>query len=189
MAVRIVLPNGASRGGKSTLARAVRARSRRPFWHDSIDHLNAGDVLPRETIDLGEFEWSSPRQAFFEGFHRSIPAFAEAGNNLLVEHIIEERRWMDRLLLLLEPYDVFVVGLHCPMEELERREIERGDRRIGEARSDSAITHAFGTHDLELTTTLPVVDQATALLSAWETRPRPGACAPMAQRSRSGSAS
>ena len=119
------------------------------------------------------------RQSFFEGFHRSIPALAFAGNNLIVEHIIEERVWMDRLLFLLEPHDVFFVGLHCPLEELERRERERGNRRIGEARSDYAVAHTFGAYDLELNTTGPVEGQAVALLSAWATRSQPSAFSTM----------
>ena len=188
IAGKIILLNGASSSGKSSLASEVQARSSIPFWHYSIDHLKAGGVLPSERIDRGDFAWPSLRQAFFEGFHRSIPAFAQAGNNLLVEHIIEEARWMDRLVSLLEPYDVFFVGLHCPVEELERREVHRGDRRIGEARADYAITHTFGTYDFELTTTGAVAAQATSLLSAWAERKSPSAFSSMARRNESTSA-
>ncbi len=146
---KIILLNGASSAGKSSLAGVVQARATVPFWHYSMDHLKAGGVLPAERIDAGDFAWSTMREAFFEGFHRSIAAFAEAGNNILVEHIIEQRAWMDRLLLLLASHDVFFVGLHCPLDELERREVQRGDRRIGDARADHAIAHTFGEYDLE----------------------------------------
>lgn len=189
MTGKIILLNGASSSGKSSLASAIQARSPIPFWHYSIDHLSAGGVLPRQRIDSGEFPWPEMRQAFFEGFHRSIPAFAIAGNNLIVEHIIEEQDWMDRLLFLLEPHDVFFVGLHCPLEELERRERERGNRRIGEARADRAITHTFGAYDLELTTTGPADDQADVLLSAWTARSRPSAFARMLKQRREAGAS
>jgi chloramphenicol 3-O phosphotransferase len=153
-----------------------------PFWHYSIDHLRAGGVLPTERIEAGDFAWSTMRQAFFEGFHRSIPAFAEAGNNMLVEHIIEQRAWMDRLLLLLASHDVYFVGLHCPLDELERREIQRGDRRVGDARADHAIAHTFGEYDLELETTTPVAEQAAVLLAAWEVRSQPSAFTRLALR-------
>lgn len=139
-------------------------------------------MLPRERIASGEFVWSGMRQSFFEGFHRSIPAIASAGNHLIIEHIVEELAWMDRLLLLLEPHDVFFVGLHCPLEELERRERERGDRRIGEARSDHAITHTFGEYDLEIDTTGSLEQQADTLLSAWAARGQPSAFTRMAQQ-------
>jgi chloramphenicol 3-O phosphotransferase len=188
MSGTIILLDGASSSGKSTLASAVQARISQPFWHYSIDHLKAGGVLPLERIESGEFAWSSMRQGFFEGFHRSIPALATAGNNLIVEHIVEQQDWMDRLLLLLEPHDVFFVGLHCPLEELERRERNRGNRRIGEARSDHEIIHTFGTYDLELNTTSSVEAQAETLLSAWVTRRQPSAFTKMAWQRRGGSA-
>jgi chloramphenicol 3-O phosphotransferase len=35
--------------------------------------------------------------------------------------------------------DVIFIGVHCPLEELERREKERKDRRKGEARLTVAI--------------------------------------------------
>lgn len=168
---KIIFLNGASSAGKSTLARALQARAPLPFWHYSIDHLQAGGVLPRERIEGGDFAWASLRQTFFEGFHRSITAFAEAGNHLLVEHIVEERAWMERLQRLLEPHDVFYVGLHCPLDELERRERARGDRRLGEARADLAVTHGLCRYDFELSTTGPVADQAEAVLAAWAARP------------------
>jgi chloramphenicol 3-O phosphotransferase len=179
---KIILLNGASSAGKSSLAKAVQAQASVPFWHYSIDHLKAGGVLPSERIEAGDFAWSNMREAFFEGFHRSIPAFAQAGNYLLVEHIIEQRAWMDTLLLLLAPHDVYFVGLHCPLEELERREIQRGDRRLGEARADHATAHTFGEYDLELDTTRPVAEQAAVLLEAWGARSAPSAFTRMASR-------
>lgn len=143
----VILLNGASSSGKSTLARATQARLPVPFWHYSIDDLIRAEVLPQGRIDGGEFPWSGLRNSFFEGFHRSIAAIAEAGNNLLVEHIIETREWMDRLIRLLSGYDVFTVGLHCPPPELERREAARGNRGIGEARADFQIAHLHCEYD------------------------------------------
>ena len=40
-------------------------------------------------IRSGEIDWSAMRPAVFDGFHRCLPVLAEAGNNLIVEHIIE----------------------------------------------------------------------------------------------------
>jgi chloramphenicol 3-O phosphotransferase len=175
MSGTIILVNGASSSGKSTLCRALQARLEAPFWHVSIDHLRAAGVLPAQRIDRGEFPWPELRPAFFEGFHRCLPALAGAGNNLLVEHIVETAEWMSRLLHLLEPFDVFHVGLHCPLAELERRERQRGDRRAGEARQDHAVVHTFGIYDLELDSTQPLEDNVTAVRSAWRSRTRPGA--------------
>lgn len=179
MTGKIILVNGPSSSGKSTLCAGLQETLGEPFWHYSIDHLRHGDVLPHQRIERGDFAWPNMREAFFEGFHRCLPALAGAGNNLVVEHIVETRAWMTRLIHLLAPFDVFFVGLNCPLPELERRELQRGDRRIGEARADFAfvhtLVHSFGTYDLEIDATRPLGDNVDGVLAAWMRRTRPGA--------------
>ena len=151
----IILLNGASSSGKSTLAQALQATLDEPFWHFSIDHLMAARVLPQARIDAGEFPWPFLRRGFFEGFHRCLPALAGAGNNLVIEHIVESADWMQKLVGLLGHLDVFFVGVHCPLIELERRERSRGDRPIGDAKTDFETTHTFARYDFEVDATLP----------------------------------
>jgi len=172
--------NGASSAGKSTLCRALQAKLEEPFWHSSIDHLRDAHVLPLERIRSGEFSWSAMRPAFFEGFYGCLPILAAAGNNLLIENIVETQAWMDRLVQILEPFDVFFVGVHCPLPELERREIERGDRRIGDARQDYAVIHTFGIYDLEVDSTGSLDQNVETIVSAWKNRQLPSAFNKMA---------
>jgi chloramphenicol 3-O phosphotransferase len=180
MSGKIIFLNGASSCGKSTLARSLQATIDEPFWHFSIDHLQAARVLPGERIRSGVFAWPDLRPQFFEGFHRCLPALADAGNNLIVEHIVETEEWLHRLLNLLRHLDVFFVGLHCPLPELERREQARGDRGIGQARADFFIAHVFCVYDLEIDSTQLVEANVHAVLSAWHGRQRPSAFERMA---------
>ena len=184
MTGKVILLNGASSAGKSTLAAALQQQLSLPFWHYSIDHLAFARVLPHARIDSGEFPWPTQRLQFFEGFHRSIPAFAAAGNNLIVEHIIENESWLRRLVLLLESQDVFFVGLHCPLDELERRARLRGDRKVDEARADFQVTHTFGAYDFECTLMDGANDVASKLIKAWSARGSPSAFATMRSRLR-----
>src|SRR5580765_4850805 len=154
----IILINGASSAGKSTLARSLQQKLHEPFFHWSFDHLRESNVLPMARILNGELDWALMRPAIFDGFHRSLPAFAKAGNNLIVDHIIEHEQWMADLVRLLAPFDVFFVGVHCPLPELERGERHRGDRRIGEARTDFHSVHRFGEYDLDIDATQPTED-------------------------------
>ena len=89
---------------------------------------------------------------------------------------------MVRLVQLLAPFDVFFVGVHCPLLELERRERARGDRRIGEAYDDQRKIHSFGVYDLELDSTDSPDLNASTLISAWKARRRPSAFDRMAGR-------
>jgi hypothetical protein len=98
-------------------------------------------MLPQRTGDSGPFDWwHKVRPRFFAGFHRCLPALAAAGNDLIVEHIIEFRSWRVELAGLLAGLDVFLVGVHCDLEEIDRRERERGDRRVGEVALTSPST-------------------------------------------------
>ncbi|MCP4560406.1 MAG: chloramphenicol phosphotransferase [Bosea sp.] len=172
---RIILLNGASSSGKSSLARTVQARIEEPFWHISIDHLRDSGVLPTTRLRSGEFQWAAMRDAFFEGFEASLLAYVRCGNNLIVEHIMESRAWLLRLVKLLAGQDVFFVGLHCDLAELERREIARGDRRIGDARRDYHRIHSYCRYDVELDSAVAPEANSDRLIAAWRARTTPSA--------------
>ncbi len=78
---------------------------------------------------------------------------ADAGNDMIVEHVIEFRSWYVDLVTLLRHHAVFFVGVHCEIGELERRERVRGDRRVGEGRSHLEDgVHTWGRYDVEVDT-------------------------------------
>jgi chloramphenicol 3-O phosphotransferase len=173
MSGAIILLNGASSSGKSTLARAIQAKIDAPFWHISIDHLRDAGVLPLARIKRGAFDWKAMRPAFFEGFEASLAAYAAAGNNLIVEYIVETPDGRTRLAQRLAPFDVFCVGVHCDLAELERREAARGDRPAGDARRDFEAIHAFMRYDCAIDTTAPKGDEAERVIAAWQARTAP----------------
>lgn len=170
---KIILINGASSAGKSTLARSLQQKLHEPFLHLSFDHLRESNALPMARIRNGELNWALMRPAVFDGFHRCLPAFAKAGNNLIVDHIIEQKQWMADLVQLLAPFDVFFVGVHCPLPELERREQHRGDRRIGDARTDFHAVYRFTEYDLDIDSTQSTEGNVARLIAAWQSRSRP----------------
>ncbi len=176
----IIFLNGASSAGKSMLARGIQMRIEEPFWHVSMDHLRDAGVLPMARIRRGDFDWKALRPAFFDGIDRSYAAYAAAGNNLIVEHIVETPAWMARLVAILSPFDVFFVGVHCDLAELERREAARGDRPIGDARRDFQTVHAHARYDFEIDLTSPRGDEAERVIAAWRARTAPSAFQRMA---------
>jgi chloramphenicol 3-O phosphotransferase len=172
---RVILLNGASSSGKSTLAKALQGALPQPFLHVSSDQLVQAGMLPHRSSDGGAFDWwHQIRPRFFAGFHRCLPAFAEAGNDLIVDHVIEFRSWRAELARLLAGLDVFLIGVHCDLEELDRRERRRGDRRAGEGRAHLTIDriHTFGPYDLDIDTTAGVTaDLIQDIVDAWHRRP------------------
>jgi chloramphenicol 3-O phosphotransferase len=179
---RVILLNGASSSGKSTLAKGLQTALEEPFLHVSSDAFVDAGMLPPRREDDGPFDWwLQVRPRFFDGFHRCLPAFAAAGNDLIVEHVIEFPGWRTDLAVLLADLDVFLVGVHCAPEELDRRERIRGDRRIGEGRAHVELNgiHTFGPYDFEIDTTDGAdAETVTSVLSAWQRRtPSAGALA------------
>ena len=96
-----------------------------------------------------------------------------AGNNLLVDYIIESKEQLDRLIDCLGLLDVFLVGVHCPLTELERREKQRGDRRIGDAKRDLQTVHTFTTYDFEVNSYHSPDIIAAEIATAWKQRSYP----------------
>jgi chloramphenicol 3-O phosphotransferase len=171
---RIILLNGASSAGKSTLATALRAALDEPFLHVSSDRFVAAGMLPVRREDGGPFDWwHQVRPRFFAGFHRCLPALAAAGNDLIVEHIIEFPAWRQDLAALLADLDVYLIGVHCTPDELDRRERARGDRRIGEGRSHVEVDaiHTFGPYDIDVEATTGIsAGLVDSTLTAWRHR-------------------
>lgn len=159
---RIIILNGTSSAGKTTLASALREVLPGSFCYFASDQLADAGFRPRS---------KSPdeRARFFAGFHRSIAGFAAAGNDLIVEHIVETSQWAEDLEQLLGPSDVFWVGIKVPLEVAEARERDRGDRQIGEAAFHQK-TYGFCRYDLEMDGTGDPEVNARLLADAWNAR-------------------
>ncbi|MEX5713329.1 hypothetical protein AB1484_35170 [Parafrankia sp. FMc6] len=74
---RLIILNGASSSGKSTLADALRRALDEPFLHVCSDRFVASGMLPERRDGVAAFAWwERVRPRFFAGFHRCLPALA-----------------------------------------------------------------------------------------------------------------
>ena len=182
---KIILLNGASSAGKSTLCRAIQAQIDEPFLQFSLDFfMFKTDILPKRWDQQGAFSWEAMRPQVFEGFYNCLPALAQAGNNLIVEQIVENQGQLAALVQRLGGSDVFYVGVHCPLPELIRREKLRGDRKTGDARRDLETVHTFSSYDFEVDSTQPAQENADRIIAAWRARQQPSVFDLLAEKSR-----
>jgi chloramphenicol 3-O phosphotransferase len=172
---KIIIINGPSSAGKTTLALALQKQFDIPFIRFSFDLFLDHKAFPMEQIRNGTFSWDSMRPSVFSGIHQCLPALATAGNNIIFDHIIETKAWLHNLISLVSELDVFFVGVHCSLPELERREMQRGDRRTGEARHDFETVHSITSYDLELNCENSLDENVALLIQAWKERKRPSA--------------
>jgi chloramphenicol 3-O phosphotransferase len=146
---RIIFLNGASSSGKSSIARELlNILDDGVFFHLAVDSFNA----MRTKRALGAEQLDAALRRTRMGFHRSIAAMAEAGNDVVVDHVLSEPWRLIDCLTVLSPEDVLFVGIHCPVGELTRRELARGDRVLGAAASQYEVVHTHGDYDLECDT-------------------------------------
>lgn len=150
---KIILLNGVSSSGKSSLAIELQRRLDEAFLHLQLDAFI--QMLPR--LDDGDLF-----MRMVSGMNRCIAAMSDEGINLIVDHVVIEKEWMDQLLELLGGRHVLFVGLHCSLDELERRERTRDQRRQGFARAQVPKIHTGKIYDVEVDTGTTSVDECAA---------------------------
>ena len=145
---QIVILNGTSSSGKSTVAAQLQKLLAEPYFHFAIDRFRLMGAGKDWTAD----EFAVVMQRTILGFHRAVAGFAAAGNNVIVDYVMGERWRLADCVATFADYDVVLVGLHCPAEELERRERERGNRPVGLAAFQFPIVHENMRYDVEVNT-------------------------------------
>lgn len=158
--VHALVLNGASSSGKTTLAHAFLKAA--PDYHYlAVDtHLqllieayqqkyvsilaqSAENKLPLSGYLLHGFVLS---------FHDLIRTYLQAGQNVIVDHVLQETEWRDDLLQKLAAYPVSFVGVFCDLETLEKRERLRRDREIGLAKVQFKRVHRGMDYALQIET-------------------------------------
>lgn len=158
---QIIFLNGTSSSGKTTIARSLQEKLAEPYMHISIDNF---------FYFYPERVWNPTREEdvallarlippVVSGFHRAIASLAEAGNQLIVDHVLEQDAWLRECLDDWSGLEVYFVGVKCPLEVLEQREAARGDRTPGLARYQYDRVHAHGLYDVEVDTAVFTVDE------------------------------
>lgn len=150
---KIVLLNGISSAGKSTLAKALQDVAREPFLHVEMDsflsmmprryanHSDAFTFLPQESAIPEVAVITGPYGAsLMRGMRRSIAALAAEGLSIIVDDVILDGDITDYRELFSE-LDLIVVAVKCDLQIAEDRERQRGDRDIGLARWQHPRVH------------------------------------------------
>ena len=161
----VILLNGVGSAGKSSIAKALQTITAEPFLHVAMDAFL--DMMPARY-------WDHPDGLVFEtaqqdgkpaiviksgpvvdqallGMRHAVAAMARAGNNLIVDDVLLEDE-MTEYAALLADVTFHAVGVFAPLDVLEARERERGDRLIGLARWQYDRVHHGKRYALELDT-------------------------------------
>lgn len=127
---QVILLNGPSSAGKTTLAKALQDRLQTTLGLCSltlsIDHLLRSATGGHESVVTGLAETGLP---FIETFHAGVAAAAKAGAWTIVDHVIgEDPGWVEDMFERLQGVPVLSVQVTCDPRELRKRESRRTDR-------------------------------------------------------------
>lgn len=166
---KIILLNGVSSSGKTTLAKEL-VKLLPGHFHLSIDEFD--HIIDRMEDRAAQRLIPVPTETFF---HRNIAMFSDHGVNLVVDQILHDEASLRDCLRTLRDYPVFFVGVHCSPRELEQREKERGDRRIGLSNSQSNFVHKQNEiYDIEVNTSIECTEScAVAVVNTYLNTPEP----------------
>jgi chloramphenicol 3-O phosphotransferase len=151
----VVVLNGASSSGKTTLARAFQERAPRVFLNFSIDSILS--ALPPGAIgrivsgaDISDLRYPELVRAFYA----CVRQLLQLGHDLVIDHAMTAQYHVELLLEATESHDVLLVGLDCPPAIVAMREQERGDRRAGLAELQRPSIHSRLAYDVFLDTSV-----------------------------------
>lgn len=148
MEKKVILLNGPSSSGKSTLADILQKE---------LAERNKGNY---EVVSIDDFLAMNTEEVIYEDdvFDISLKLCDKANEllskhqGLIIDHVITSERIFEQLHRSLKESDMYLIQVTCPLEELERREIERENRKLGSARASYEYLFPQSGYDLTIDT-------------------------------------
>ena len=170
MAGSVILLNGCSSAGKTTLAQAIQDASPSPIQCIAIDHFRDGmpgkyrgmnssagepgarglNIIPRD--GRTELQFGDVGVAVLRGMRRAIAAFAASGVDVVVDDLLLERGFLLDYLDAFVALDVVFVGVRCDLDTVNQRERSRPGRFPGTAAAHYLRVHEDCDYDVEVDT-------------------------------------
>jgi chloramphenicol 3-O phosphotransferase len=156
----IILLNGTSSSGKTSILHALQALLEQPYLEAGIDKFIF--MLPERYLERPLWDEvlglavtaGQAGHTLVSGMHHAIAALSQTGNNVLADHVLVEPAWVQECAALLADLPAYLIGIRCPLEVLEQRERSRKNRTLGQARAQFEVIHAHGEYDLEVDTSI-----------------------------------
>jgi chloramphenicol 3-O phosphotransferase len=169
---RVIVLNGTSSSGKTSLGRALQDSLPDVWLLFGIDTLigalpwrlygtDDGHVIHEDgSIDIGAVFLAEQAR-----WRQGVAAMVRGGSNVIIDEVLlrggdEQAEWRT----ILEGLGVTWVGVRSDIDVAAERERARGDRSIGMARAQAANVHVGVTYDVEVDTTSTPPDVLAAQL-------------------------
>ncbi len=163
----IVVLNGTSSSGKTSIARAFQELAPGVFLNFSIDSiLDALPVSAIERIQRGGDITDLRFPELVRAFYACVRELAALGHDLVIDHAVTARTSAELLLAAVESHRTLLVGLDCPLAVLAERQRARGDRQSGLAAVQCDRIHRWFDYDLFIDTSRTDAEEAARQIAS-----------------------
>ena len=171
---RVILLNGSSSAGKTTLAQMLQQILPEPWQLISLDQFRDGlparfrglnspvgtpgarglNITPVEGDGrrVTAIRFGDVGERMLRGMRRAVAAFARDGGNVIVDDLLLDQAYVRDYVESLRGLSVTFVGVRCPLDVVNAREAARPGRFPGTAESHFHTVHAHCIYDVEVDT-------------------------------------
>ena len=155
---KVILLNGPSSSGKSTLARELQKQ------------IKEQKSETYEVVSIDDFMETNPMETIYEDDVYAISGdlcervleILRTGAGVIIDHVITSERIFTQLKEMLYAYPLYTVHITCSLKVLREREQARGNRCAGSAEASAAYLYPREGYDLTIDTGMKP-SQANAL--------------------------
>ncbi len=155
---KIIIINGVSSSGKTTLSKGLQQKMEEHYFWVANDTFC--DMCSSKHWNE---DWVTRINQALTAMIYSVKSFSDLGFNVIVDQVFlnnaSQGKILEKCIEVLHDYPVLFVRTDCSLEELKKREKERGNRRIGQAESQLKIVHNHNTYDIAIDTTKNDTDE------------------------------
>lgn len=172
---RIVVLNGGSSSGKSSITRALQeslSGTWLTFGVDTfIDALPGRGDSPRAGINYkpdGTISVSPGYRALEKAWYTGVASMAGSGAHIILDEVLLSGGIrQEHLTSVFSEVTVVWVGIHCDPDVAAAREARRADRVQGMARQQALSVHSGMTYDVEVDTTHRSTEDCAHEIARW----------------------
>ena len=187
---KIIFLNGTTSASKTSTLHMLQNILAEPYLEAGIDSFLW--MLPRRYFHqplwdevLGKANQTGAMgHKLISGMHHAILTLSHQGLNVLADHVLIDRQWLEECVSMFHDAPAYLIGIKCPLDVLEQRELAREKERTpGAAIKQFDIVHAHGVYDFEVDTSKQNIEDTAHLIKAFlETNTPPRALAQLFDR-------
>ena len=129
----IIILNGTSSSGKTTLAKALLNKLDDRYFFFSVDNFLIHSMP--ENINMEVKEDLILLDRAISGFNQSFSAIAENIPFIIIDHVLQKKSWFIELFEAIKNKPTLFVHVTAPLDVIEKREASREDRAPGTAKN------------------------------------------------------